>query len=134
MPSLSFLLTCVAQISAVKSLEGLIRYRRNISVLVGRVCVHAYVMNILSTALIQVFDYIAACECRKLVSVSKEASSEPIILYYGPSSYIECNIADDVPGYSVELSVSIPTNGEAVPLSGKCYRNCHEIAGTGEQF
>lgn len=53
-PSLSFLLTCVARISAVKSLESLIRDRRNISVLVGRVCVHACVMNILSTALIQV--------------------------------------------------------------------------------
>lgn len=71
-------------------------------------------------------DYIAACECGKLVSVSKEAFSEPIILYY------ECSIADDVPGYSVESSVSIPINGEAVPLSGKCYRNCPGIAGTGE--
>lgn len=32
---------------------------------------------------------------------------------------------------SVELSVSLSMNGEAVPRSGKCYRGCHEIAGTG---
>lgn len=31
----------------------------------------------------------------------------------------------------MELSVSLPMNGEAVPRSGKCYRGCHEIAGTG---
>lgn len=48
------ILTCVAQISAVKSLESLIRDRRNISVLVGCACVQAWVMNILSTVLIQI--------------------------------------------------------------------------------
>lgn len=46
--------------------------------------------------------------------------------------YYECNIADGVPAYSVELSISIPISGEAVPLRGKCCRNCHGIAATEE--
>lgn len=94
MPSLSSLFTCKAQISLVKSLECLLRGRGSISVLVGPACMrdeyskHSFDPNV---------GYITACECRKLVSLSKEAFSEPIVLYY------ECNKADDVPGYSVEL-------------------------------
>lgn len=94
MPSLSSLFTCKAQISLVKSLGCLLRGRGSISVLVGRACMrdeyskHSFDPNV---------GYITACECRKLVSLSKEAFSEPIVLYY------ECNKADDVPGYSVEL-------------------------------
>lgn len=44
-------------------------------------------------------DYIATCECRKMDSVPKKYFLSP------PSSIMNVT-ADDVPGYSVELSVS----------------------------
>jgi len=95
-PSLCFLSTCGAQISAVKRPESLDKgYGKHFSA--RGTCLCALVSDEYSKhSSDPSVDYTADCVCRKLVSVPREVSSEPIILYYG------CNIADDVPGYSVK--------------------------------
>lgn len=94
-PLLSF--NFLVWVSVVKGLKCLIRDKGNISVLVRCVCAH--VVNIVSTVLIQLLITLLPVSAENWIQCPRKC-------FLSPPSYIVNVTADDVPGYSVELSIS----------------------------